>query len=463
MSGFVSIPIHILKTVDDKEDEKHKIDNIKAIMGKYIETSQPNVDLIQNIGNMPRRRTIPITVKTEEPTFNSKKEYQHVRDEDELNIPIYKPKQIPEFQQTCAKPPSGSQTLPTPRKHYHSQGERMRRRQSREHNTAIQLPFGGGKEFENIEAELQVTKGKLSAQIGQLTGNKCVSVENKAGRSQSVESEAKKAIHRTGLKRERSLQDIDKDIEIIWREIKEFDDSKPKKEDKESKSQSIYEWAQQNPKFKQSKQVTDYEDIPLPPPPIPPKMHHRSSSLAVSKNNKRQDTETPPSTPKRSTSLSRSNSSPAGRATPSIKPCIKTSRSNSFTRDSRSRSNTPSCNRVCFQDTEPSAKVLNKELDMDKSNADTSKEFKISKKSNCKEEDNMFEWVDFKKYEGLPKGIILPKDFLNEETHNAEIISDEEDYFSAEEEAIEVKTSIYFKDASTQTDLINDGAGCRLM
>ena len=65
MSGFVSIPIHILKTVDDKEDEKHKIDNIKAIMGKYIETSQPNVDLIQNIGNMPRRRTIPITVKTE--------------------------------------------------------------------------------------------------------------------------------------------------------------------------------------------------------------------------------------------------------------------------------------------------------------------------------------------------------------------------------------------------------------
>lgn len=30
------------------------------------------------------------------------------------------------------------------------------RRQGREENTAIQLPFGGGKEFENIEAELQV-------------------------------------------------------------------------------------------------------------------------------------------------------------------------------------------------------------------------------------------------------------------------------------------------------------------
>ena len=58
----------------------------------------------------------------------------------------------------------------------------------------------------------------------------------------------------------------------------------------------------------------------------------------------------------------------------------------------------------------------------------------------------------------------MPKDFLNEETlDNAEAISDEEDYFSAEEEVIEAKTSIYFKDASTQTDLINDGAGCRLM
>merc|ERR1719317_781081 len=100
------------------------------------------------------------------------------------------------------------------------------RRQGREENTAIQLPFGGGKEFENIEAELQ---GKLSTQIGQLTGKNCVSVENKTKRSQNKEFEPKKAVHRTGLRRERSLQDIDKDIEIIWKEIKEFEETKPKR------------------------------------------------------------------------------------------------------------------------------------------------------------------------------------------------------------------------------------------
>ena len=64
----------------------------------------------------------------------------------------------------------------------------------------------------------------------------------------------------------------------------------------------------------------------------------------------------------------------------------------------------------------------------------------------------------------MPKGIILPKDFHDEETpDNPEAISDEEDYFSAEEEVVKVKTSIWFKDASTQTDLIKDVAGCILM
>jgi len=193
-------------------------------------------------------------------------------------------------------------------------------------------------------------------------------------------------------------------------------------------------------------------------------MHKRSSSLSLIKNNKRQDTETAPSTPQRSTSLRRSNSSAGERSSSTIKPCIKTSRSNSFTRDSRSRSNTPSCNRVCFQDQASSGKVSDKELDAQKAKVDTSKEFKISKEKNCEEDDDMFEWVDFKKYEGLPKGIILPKDFLDEETpDNPEAISDEEDYFSAEEEVIKVKTFICFKDASTQTDLIKDVAGCKLM
>ena len=61
----------------------------------------------------------------------------------------------PNTQQTFSKPPSGSQTLPTPRK-FQSHDESLRKRHDRETNVIIQLPFGGGKEFENIEAELQV-------------------------------------------------------------------------------------------------------------------------------------------------------------------------------------------------------------------------------------------------------------------------------------------------------------------
>ena len=58
--------------------------------------------------------------------------------------------------------------------------------------------------------------------------------------------------------------------------------------------------------------------------------------------------------------------------------------------------------------------MCNKEIDAQKAKVDTSKgnffcsydnlsdkqppEFKISKEKNCEEDDDMFEWVDFKKY-----------------------------------------------------------------
>ena len=63
---------------------------------------------------------------------------------------------LPKLQPMSEKPPSGSQTLPTPRKYYHTHNERLGPRHGRESNTSIQLPFGGGQEFGNIEAELQV-------------------------------------------------------------------------------------------------------------------------------------------------------------------------------------------------------------------------------------------------------------------------------------------------------------------
>ena len=67
----------------------------------------------------------------------------------------------PSFQPTTTKPPSGSQTLPTPRKHYHARNERIKNRHGGEANQTMQLPFGGGQEFENIQAELQVVEEQI--------------------------------------------------------------------------------------------------------------------------------------------------------------------------------------------------------------------------------------------------------------------------------------------------------------
>ena len=64
MSGFVSIPIHILKTEDDEDEERHQIDDIKAVMGKCIQTPQPSVFVKEHEESIPRRRTIPIAIKT---------------------------------------------------------------------------------------------------------------------------------------------------------------------------------------------------------------------------------------------------------------------------------------------------------------------------------------------------------------------------------------------------------------
>ena len=157
-----------------------------------------------------------------------------------------------------------------------------------------------------------------------------------------------------GIRKERSLHDIDNDIETIWKEIKEFDETKPRKEEEDGsrKKQSIYEWAQQNPKLTKSRQPTDYESITLPAPPLPPKSRKRSSSLSMNVNNKLQSAITPPSLPNRSTSLTRSSSMPASQDMPTLKPCLKpNSRSSSVTRGNRSRSNTPSTgSRVVFKD-----------------------------------------------------------------------------------------------------------------
>ena len=72
------------------------------------------------------------------------------------------------------------------------------------------------------------------------------------------------------------------------------------------------------------------------------------------------------------------------------------------------------------------------------------------------------EYLNFFEYsEGLPKGIILPEDCIEAEADQQ--LSDEEDYFSAEEETVEIRTPGLFKDAATQTDPIREDSACLIM
>ena len=89
---------------------------------------------------------------------HERKERSKVQTEPSKNI-------LPKLQPMSEKPPSGSQTLPTPRKYYPTHNERLRPRHGREANTSIQLPFGGGQEFGNIEAELQVGEEQIISDI----------------------------------------------------------------------------------------------------------------------------------------------------------------------------------------------------------------------------------------------------------------------------------------------------------
>ena len=94
-----------------------------------------------NIKKSPKVRKITIRV-------DGTKDDARLRDHNEE----YEPK-FPHYQPTTVKPPSGSQTLPTPRKYYNNHNTRLHMRLNGE---STMLPFGGGQELEHIQAELQV-------------------------------------------------------------------------------------------------------------------------------------------------------------------------------------------------------------------------------------------------------------------------------------------------------------------
>jgi len=217
------------------------------------------------------------------------------------------------------------------------------------------------------------------------------------------------------------LLDIDNDIEIIWKQIKEFDDVNTNYVETEGlmKNQTIYEWAQQNPKLRRSREAVDYKSIPLPPPPLPPKLRKRSSSLSM------EYADTPPKLPTRSSSLSRSSSSLPG----GLKSCLKS------LEPKREKSCTPSSSsRVSWEER---GKEVQKERQQD---------------------ENPFEWVDFKMNEGLPMGVILPEDCLDNN-------SDDEEYFSAEENGddVDIIVPVNHRHAATQTDFTSKNVICIIM
>jgi len=85
--------------------------------------------------------------------------------------------------------------------------------------------LGDQEDLKRLTAELEESHNRLQAQARELAGRNGKLFRTET-RSRSVEADRRETGQsRTkypGLKRERSLQDIDKDIETIWRELQEW-------------------------------------------------------------------------------------------------------------------------------------------------------------------------------------------------------------------------------------------------
>merc|ERR1712198_148605 len=393
---FVSIPIHVIKTKNDKVTDRHK-NNIEKIMMKNIQ-------------------------------------------------------EVPQTQASRDNSIVAAQTLPTPRKfnHNHSDGGLVLRQRP---NTSFNLPFGGRYDSES---------------------------ENCAKENLN-KSEDKRRI--SSSKRERSLDDIDKDIEQIWRGIEDF------------------------------KKVGSQDDLVPPPlPPKSPKLLARSKSFT-----KKENTQNPKSAERNYNSsgyssnsqlnssvesdsgsnnvrtnpnltsnisfsqtdsivktkppLNRSNSMPCRRRAEFIQPrqerksskaglkscLLSNNRYSSDSNGQRSRSQTPS--KVTF--------LQSREKNIEKQEEQSVNSTIVTKDQKTIDSEESFEWVDFRAKEGLPRGIILPEnlhksvttndtyeDMRNNFNDDQEDDSDDE-YYSADEEcnfSKEIVEAVIKVDVSTQTD-----------
>merc|ERR1712012_33599 len=86
--------------------------------------------------------------------------------------------------------------------------------------------LGDQEDLKRLTAELEESHNRLQAQARELAGRNGKLFRTET-RSRSVEADRRETGQSRrrypGLKRERSLQDIDKDIETIWRELQELD------------------------------------------------------------------------------------------------------------------------------------------------------------------------------------------------------------------------------------------------
>jgi len=128
------------------------------------------------------------------------------------------------------KPPAVVRTIPILRQSLSDSGAGMGRQQTSARQRNVSEQSTRGDILQKVHADLEEARVKLAAQANSLSSG----LENLPSkgdpRSRSVEAEqrnqearSKETKPRTLFKRERSLQDIDKDIETIWRELQELD------------------------------------------------------------------------------------------------------------------------------------------------------------------------------------------------------------------------------------------------
>eukprot|EP00092_Neocalanus_flemingeri_P033900 GFUD01036864.1.p1 GENE.GFUD01036864.1~~GFUD01036864.1.p1 ORF type:complete len:1534 (+),score=418.92 GFUD01036864.1:96-4697(+) len=253
-TGFKTDPTHTQNLIprDNKKDNPNKDNQMNLNVQQQAAPKQPPQGLINvpiqrqastELQNKPLNSPQNKSLNTENNDKNPKGQMSRVVQEtpstfidikDDKDSCSNLPKSQTNPSVSTSKPPQAMRSIPILRQSVSDSGAGMQRQQTSARQRTLSGHSSKGDILQRVHAELEEARVKLTAQANSLSSGLENIYKPDNGkidaRSKSLESEQryqgarpKNTNQRHIFKRERSLQDIDKDIETIWKELQELD------------------------------------------------------------------------------------------------------------------------------------------------------------------------------------------------------------------------------------------------